>query len=90
MYVTFNRFEIKMTMAQAESASHPGRCDSDVAALLQLPEIKRQLAKIPDAKLIEELKEYGAWDDEELQDRADNESRIIWLASCDITEEARQ
>lgn len=90
MYATFNRFEIKMTKAQAESASHPGQCDSDVAALLQLPEIKRQLAKIPDATLTEELKEYGAWDDGELQDRADNESRIIWLAACDITEEAQR
>lgn len=87
MYATFNRFEIQMTLAQAESASHPGPCDADVAQLLTLPAIKRQLKKIDDATLQAELKEYGAWDDEELQDRAANESRIIWLAAGNITDE---
>jgi len=87
MYAPFNRFGIEMTLDQAQSASHAGDCEADVNELLQAPKIRRQLKKIQDADLIAELKEYGAWDVEELQDRAANEQRIIWTAACDIAEE---
>jgi len=87
MYALFNRFEIELTKRQAESVSHPGPCDNDVDILLQDKKIIRQLKNIPDDKLREELKEYGAWNDEELQDRKANEQRIIWIAGCDIIEE---
>jgi hypothetical protein len=86
MYANYNSFEIKMTKAQAEIASHQGSCDADVEYLLTLPTIKRQLKKISDDVLAAELREYGAWSDEELQDRAANEARIIWLAAGDIKE----
>lgn len=88
MYAAFNRFELQMTLNQARSASHPGQCDADVVALLQDPKIRRQLKKISDQDLQEELKEYGAWNVEELQDRAVNEQRIVWIAANDISEEA--
>ncbi len=87
MYATFNRFTIQMTKAQALSASHSGACDDDVAALLKLPAIRRQLKRIADVDLVAELDEYGAWDDAQLRDRAVNESRIIWLAAGNIREE---
>lgn len=32
------------------------------------------------------LREYGAWDDEELADHAQNLQRILWIAAGDITE----
>jgi hypothetical protein len=86
MYASFNRFEIEMTKKQAASASHSGACDDDVAALLLIPRIKRQLATIPDDTLAAELQEYGAWDEKELSSRTDNEARIIWLAAGDIVE----
>lgn len=38
-------------------------------------------------RLREELREYGAWDDDELQCHATNLARISWLAACDIMEE---
>lgn len=84
MWATFNRFEIEMTKDQAHTASHPGLCDSDVAELLRLPKIRRQLAKISDDDLRAELKEYGAWDAEELRDRTANEARIVWIAAGNI------
>lgn len=87
MFAQFNHFEIEMTLSQAQSASHQGQCDNDVKALLQVPKIRRQLAKISDQDLIKELKEYGAWDNEELQDRQENDARIIWIAAGDIAEE---
>lgn len=87
MFASFNRFEIQMTKKQALSVSHNGVCDDDVACLLMLPTIKRQLAKISDNALAAELPEYGAWNDEELADRKANESRIIWIAAGNIRED---
>ena len=86
MTAYFERFQITMTRAQAKGASHPGPCDDDIDFLLKMPSIKRQLAKIPDDVLASELREYGAWLDDDLADRELNEARIVWIAACNITE----
>jgi len=90
MITQFNRFEISLTMKQAVSASHSGQCDDDVNYLLTLPAIKRQLKKISDIDLVPELKEYGAWSEDELKNRIDNEQRIIWIAAGNIVDEKNQ
>lgn len=82
------RIELKMTMAQAESVSHSGQCDNDVAMLRKVPAIARQLAKIDPGTLVNELKEYGAWDETELADHDANLTRILWLAGGSIRDEA--
>ena len=87
MFATFDRFEIQMTRAQADSASHPGPCDFDVAELLRDKKIVRQLDKIGPEKLRAELYGYGAWDDAELADDAQNRARIVWIAAGIISEE---
>ena len=87
MQAQFDHFSINMTRNQAATANHPGQCDSDVLALSQQPAIRRQLAHITDADLITELSEYGAWEPEELQDRHQNEQRIIWIAAGNILED---
>lgn len=89
MWASFNRFEIQMTLAQAESASHPGPCDRDVEDLIRIPAIARQLRKLDPATLADELREYGAWSDEELSDHAENCLRIVWIAAGNIVEEHR-
>lgn len=89
MYAQFNRFAIQMTKDQALNVSHSGSCDSDVAYLLQDKKIIRQLKKISDDDLRAELKEYGAWDTEELNNRSDNEARIVWIAGGNIADEIR-
>ena len=89
MYAHFNRFSIEMTMRQAESASHPGNCDDDVAQLLEDRRIVRQLDKISAEKIRDELREYGAWDADELADDDANRERIVWIAAGDIVEESR-
>jgi hypothetical protein len=86
MWATFNNFEINMTKRQAESASHSGDCLPGVIDILSLPSIKKQLANIQDDKLKNELKEYGAWSEEELNDRRNNEERIIWIAAGNIVD----
>lgn len=83
------RIELKMTLAQAQSASHPGPCDADVAALVRARNISWQLTRIDPATLRDELRGYGAWDETELADHDQNLQRLIWIAAGDIAEEAR-
>jgi hypothetical protein len=90
MYATFNRFELQITKAQALQGSHPGPCDMDIAELLTVPAIRRQLNKIPAELIVEELKDYGAWDETELSDHEANKARILWIACSDIREELAQ
>ena len=80
------KIEIEITKKQAIKGYHSGQCDQDIAELRQIPAIKRQLAKIDKAVLINELMEYGAWDEEELQNHEENLGRILWLACAEIVE----
>ncbi len=90
MYATFDDFEIKMTLADAESASHQGDCQYDVIELLRDRRIVRQLEKIGPDRIRAELSKWGAWDDGELANDADNRERVVWLAACQIRDEARE
>ena len=79
--------DLEMTSDQAHSASHQGQCDSDVLALSKVPKIARQLAKIDPELLRSELREWGAWDANELSDHDQNLQRILWLAAGDIVDQ---
>ncbi len=80
--------ELQLTKEQAGFGYHQGQCDADIAYLRQEPRIKRQLAKIDPALLRDELREWGAWDDDELSDHDANLDRILWLACGDIIDNA--
>ena len=88
MWSTFEQFEIQMTLAQAESCSHPGDCLPDVEALMEEPAIKRQRRKIDPELIRQELAEYGCYSEEELQDEEANWTRILWIGANYIAEEA--
>lgn len=90
MYASFERFELKITKAQAMQGSHPGPCDYDIEELLQVPAIRRQFNKIPAELIAQELKEYGAWDEQELSNHEENKARILWIACGDIVEEMHE
>jgi len=87
MFAMFNRFVLQMTRAQAESASHSESCDDDVMALSRAPKIARQLRALDPADVRAELAEYGAWDDAELSDHAQNLQRILWIAAGNISDD---
>ena len=89
-YGSLDRIDIEMTLREAQSCTHPGRCDDDVAALIRTPKIRRRVAKWADADMIAELKEFGAWDDDELSIREDNIARLVWAFAGDIVEEHRE
>jgi hypothetical protein len=80
------RIELQMTKEQAESVSHSGQCDMDVLALSKVPEIKAQLDQIDPAVLAGELREYGAWEKDELADHKQNIQRLLWLGGGDIVD----
>lgn len=80
------QIELNITKKDAALCSHQGQCDDDVLRVSQLPYIKKQLDNIPSALLASELKEYGAWDENELSDHSQNLQRILWIAAGDISD----
>lgn len=84
MQALFNRFIITLTKRQAESISGAGEQEENVKWLLNVPAIKRQLNRINANDIRAELKEYGAWDSNELQDSNQNLQRILWIAGGNI------
>lgn len=81
----FNRFTIDMTQSQVMACSHQGECYQDVKETV--PELSLDISA--DA-LRDELREYGAWDEQELADHSENLIRIVWIAAGNIKEENRQ
>lgn len=86
MYYTSGsgRIELKLTKEQANIGCHQGQCDNDIAYLRTIPAIKRQLNKLDKDILANELKEFGAWDAEQLENHEENLNRILWIACGDI------
>jgi hypothetical protein len=87
MIAQFDKFYIVLTKKQAQSVSHPGPCDIDVNLLLNDNHIRQQLNAISDNDLSDALREYGAWNETELLNRANNEQRIIWISGGIIVED---
>ena len=80
---TFNYLEFELPREAVEDCHHQGACDEDV----EYWQGKLGL-NLDREKMILELREYGAWDDEELNalDNDDLEQKLIWLAAGDIQE----
>lgn len=79
------RFEFKMPGQAVLDCHHQGACDEDVE--YWLPKAREWLKDVSDEDLNAALKEYGAWDEEEREDRDDNIRRLIWIAAGDIQED---
>jgi hypothetical protein len=86
-YALFNRFTISMRKDAVLDCAHPGACDKGVA--YWVGRMKRQLSKIDPQDIAKELAEYGAWDENELQDHDANLQRIVWTAANDIREDKK-
>lgn len=77
---------LKMTTQDAKNCSHSGDCEADVKEVMKKTYIKNQLTKLDPEKLAKELKEYGAWNEDELKDHEQNLIRWTWISAGDITE----
>lgn len=78
--------ELQIDREDAESCHHSGQCDDDVKAVSEKQYLADQLSKIDANTLSAELKEYGAWDDDERKDHAQNVQRLVWIACGDVAE----
>ncbi len=81
-FALFNRFEIEMPAECVQDCFHQGSCDAEVAHWHSKGAV--DFSRISDESLRAELKEYGAWEPEELEDRGDNEQRVLWIGAGDI------
>lgn len=81
------RIEIVLTIDDAKSGSQPGKdASDDIEALRRVPYIAEQLAEIKPDDARRELRETGAWSDDEMLDHEVNLTRVLWLACGDINE----
>lgn len=81
--------DIKLTRADAEYCSQSGDNSPAIIELLKKPYIKKQVKQLNPEKLAKELKEYGAWDSEELSNHSENIIRWLWISAGDIAEQIR-
>ena len=69
----------------------PEECVADCSASGAVDEaveywVKKLGFDVPEPKAAEWLREYGAWDAEELADHEANARRVLWLACGDVKE----
>jgi len=82
--------DLNISKKHAEFGAHPGDCDDGIRYLRTVPSIQRQLKKLHPDQLRMELKQYGAWDETELQDHDMNVARWLWISCGAIRERARR
>ena len=84
MYTTvicyFNRFDLHIPKKAIAPCSSSGDCTDAVREW----RLKTNFKHISDDDLKDELSEYGAWDEGELNNRENNEERILWIAAGNI------
>ena len=86
LYTYFEHLgEVQLTTEMVDEIAVSGRNDEAVAHWAPRFASMNDSALAPHA-VRAALAEYGAWDDEELEDDAANIERILWLAAHDIRE----
>ena len=83
--VLFERGTITAPVECFEMCFHQGECEHDVKWWIDSGEV--DFSNFPDDKIREELSEYGAWEDDELQDVSKNRERILWIAAENAQDE---
>ena len=76
--------EIPITGKLIKEICTSGSNDGAVEKACKHWRVKEKLAQYTDEELAEELSEYGAWDEDELKSRKDNEARIVWALAWDV------
>jgi hypothetical protein len=89
-WASFNRFSIRMPGEAVQDIAQSGSNDEAVEHWFRRVELGRdifgRLQATPE-NIREELKEYGAWDAEQLADDEENLRRIVWIAAHNIAED---
>ena len=82
-----NYVALSLTRTDVEACAHSGRNDDDVEEALRHAYVVAQFDTLDPNGIRSELREYGAWDDAELADEAQNRARLLWCAAWSIREE---
>lgn len=77
---------LNITKAVANECSRSGNNEYSVNYYMNLPKYKKQLLKLDKEQVRNELNEYGAWEDDELENHEDNLQRLFWLACGNISD----
>lgn len=89
-WATFNRFSVRLRGEAVLDIAQSGANDEAVAYWVDRAEfpknLRNEVTATPDS-IRAELKEYGAWDKEELADDAANRARIVWQAAWNIADD---
>ena len=83
---TYGRNEIFLSQGVIDSVCHSGDNEPAVMGVMSTPEMQKELAKVNHDHLVQWLKELGAWEDNEFQDKQTNLMRLVWLAAWDCYE----
>ena len=78
--------DLKITRNDANFCSQSGDMEQNCKQVMKKPYIKKQLEKLEPEKLAKELKEFGAWDSEQLENHEENILRWFWSSCCDISD----
>lgn len=91
-WALFNCFELRLPGQAILDIAQPGPADEAVAYWTPKVFAQVEADAFPNAptpeKIRRELKEYGAWDAEELADDEANRQRLVWCAAWNIAEES--
>lgn len=90
-WASFNRFSLRLSGQAVHDIAQQGSNDEAVEywhSRIDFDEtdLVGRIRSTPDA-IRAELKEYGAWDAEELADDEANRRRIVWIAAHNIAED---
>ncbi len=80
--------ELVIHIDDAKKGCHKGRCDADIADLLEEDYIKAQLNTLDPEAVAKEMREYffDSDFDPECKDHENNKHRLLWIACGDIVE----
>lgn len=84
------RIELRIGLQDARGCSHSGQCWSDIVALAQEPYVQTQLGRLSATAVRTAVRDYFADDRESLYDHQSNLRRLLWLACCDLAEQATE
>ena len=81
------RIELEFKPEDIVHVCRSGQNDTYVEDVVRLPRVKKQLDKLDPDLVRGVLREYGAWDKNELRDHVRNLRRLVWVALWDCMEE---
>lgn len=81
------RIELRVPQAVLDDVCHPGPNDAAVLVASQQADLRDQLENLNPLTVRSVLRDYGAWDEQELQDHKQNIQRLLWIAAWDLFDE---